>query len=109
MSAKPEDINLDSNCSIKINGVDYSAHTDETILDVSKRNGIEIPHLCFKEGMRPDGNCRVCVVEIQGERTLQPSCIRKVNDGMVINTENERVVHSQKVVIELLESDISKE
>ena len=109
MSAKPEDINLDFNCSIKINGVDYSAHTDETILDVSKRNGIEIPHLCFKEGMRPDGNCRVCVVEIEGERTLQPSCIRKVNDGMVINTENERVVHSQKVVIELLESDISKE
>ena len=58
--------------------------------------------------MRPDGNCRVCVVEIEGE-TLQPSCIRKVSDGMVINTENERVVHSQKVVLELLQSDISKE
>ena len=64
MSAKPEDIDLDINCTITLNGTEYSANTSETILDVSKRNGIEIPHLCFKEGMRPDGNCRVCVVEI---------------------------------------------
>ena len=70
MAAKPEDLNLDYNCSIKINGSEYLANTDETILDVSKRNGIEIPHLCFKEGMRPDGNCRVCVVEIEGERAV---------------------------------------
>ena len=109
MAAKPEDINLDYNCSIKINGSEYLANADETILDVSKRNGIEIPHLCFKEGMRPDGNCRVCVVEIEGERALQPSCIRKVTDGMIINTENSRVIHSQKVVIELLQSDVSSE
>ena len=109
MAAKPEDLNLDYNCSIKINGSEYLANTDETILDVTKRNGIEIPHLCFKEGMRPDGNCRVCVVEIEGERALQPSCIRKVTDGMIINTENSRVIHSQKVVIELLRSDVSSE
>ena len=109
MAAKPEDLNLDYNCSIKINGSEYLANTDETILDVSKRNGIEIPYLCFKEGMRPDGNCRVCVVEIEGERALQPSCIRKVTDGMIINTENSRVIHSQKVVIELLQSDVSSE
>ena len=109
MAAKPEDLNLDYNCSIKINGSEYLANTDETILDVSKRNGIEIPHLCYKEGMRPDGNCRVCVVEIEGERALQPSCIRKVTDGMIINTENNRVIHSQKVVIELLQSDVSSE
>ena len=109
MAAKPEDLNLDYNCSIKINGSEYLANTDETILDVSKRNGIEIPHLCFKEGMRPDGNCRVCVVEIEGERALQPSCVRKVTDGMIINTENSRVIHSQKVVIELLRSDVSSE
>ena len=109
MSAKPEDINLDINCSITLNGEEYSANTDETILEVSKRIGVEIPHLCYKEGMRPDGNCRVCVVEIEGERTLQPSCVRKVYDGMVINTHNDRVIHSQKVVIELLQSDVSKE
>ena len=109
MAAKPEDLNLNYNCAIEINGSEYLANTDETILDVSKRNGIEIPHLCYKEGMRPDGNCRVCVVEIEGERALQPSCIRKVTDGMIINTENSRVIHSQKVVIELLQSDVSSE
>ena len=109
MSARPEDIDLKLDCTITLDGTEYSASTSETILDVSKRNGIEIPHLCFKEGMRPDGNCRVCVVEIVGERTLQPSCVRTVADGMVINTNNERVIHSQKVVLELLESDISKE
>ena len=109
MSAKPEDIDLDFNCTITLDGIEYCANTSETILDVSKRNGIEIPHLCFKEGMRPDGNCRVCVVEIEGERTLQPSCVRTVTDGMIINTNNDRVIHSQKVVIELLESDVSKE
>ena len=92
-----------------MNGEEYSANTDETILEVSKRIGVEIPHLCYKEGMRPDGNCRVCVVEIEGERALQPSCVRKVHDGMVINTHNDRVIHSQKVVIELLQSDVSKE
>ena len=109
MSARPEDIDLKLDCTITLDGIEYLASTSETILDVSKRNGIEIPHLCFKEGMRPDGNCRVCVVEIVGERTLQPSCVRTVTDGMVINTNNERVIHSQKVVLELLESDISKE
>ena len=109
MSARPEDIDLKLDCTITLDGSEYLASTSETILDVSKRNGIEIPHLCFKEGMRPDGNCRVCVVEIVGERTLQPSCVRTVTDGMVINTNNERVIHSQKVVLELLKSDISKE
>ena len=54
MSAKPVDINLDINCSITLNGEEYSANTDETILEVSKRIGIEIPQLCYKEGMRPD-------------------------------------------------------
>ena len=80
MAAKPEDLNLDYNCSIKINGSEYRANTDETILDVSNRNGIEIPHLCFKEGMRPDGNCRVCVVEIEGERALQPLSLIHISE-----------------------------
>ena len=50
--------------SLKINGKNYFGNLGDTILDVTKRNNIQIPHLCFKEGMRPDGNCRVCMVEI---------------------------------------------
>ena len=107
MSTNPEDISQDRLVSLKINGQTYFASPDETILEIAKRNGIEIPYLCFKEGMRPDGNCRACMVEIEGERVLQPSCVRTVNEGMVINTSNERVIHSQKLVLELLTSDVS--
>ena len=108
MSTNPEDISQDRLVSLKINGQTYFANPDETILEASKRNGIEIPHLCYKEGMRPDGNCRVCMVEIEGERVLQPSCVRTVTDGMIVNTSSERVLHSQKLVLELLTADVSE-
>ena len=107
MATNPKEIADRSFVAIKINGKNYFGNPNETILDVSKRNGIEIPHLCFKEGMRPDGNCRACMVEIEGERVLQPSCVRTISDGMVVNTNNDRVVHSQKLVLELLTSDVS--
>ena len=106
MIAKPEDL-LESEVSVSINNKNYTGRIGETILDVAKRNNIDIPHLCFKDGMRPDGNCRACVVEIEGERTLQPSCVRTISEGMKIQTSNKKVVHSQKLVLELLGSDIS--
>ena len=106
MIAKPEDL-LEREVSISINDKNYTGRIGETILDVAKRNNIDIPHLCFKDGMRPDGNCRACVVEIEGERTLQPSCVRTISEGMKIQTSNKKVVHSQKLVLELLGSDIS--
>ena len=109
MSANPEDIAQKELVSLKINGKTYFGNLGDTILDVTKRNNIQIPHLCFKEGMRPDGNCRVCMVEIEGERVLQPSCIRTITDGMIVNTESDRVLHSQKLVLELLTSDISED
>ncbi len=106
MNANPEDLN--QLVSVKINGKTFFGNPEETILEISKKNNIEIPHLCFKEGMRPDGNCRVCMVEIEGERVLQPSCVRTITDGMIINTTSERVVHSQKLVLELLTADVSE-
>ena len=109
MSANPEDISQKELVSLKINGKTYFGNLGDTILDVTKRNNIQVPHLCFKEGMRPDGNCRVCMVEIEGERVLQPSCIRTITDGMIVNTESDRVLHSQKLVLELLTSDISED
>src|SRR6266571_632613 len=79
-----------------LNGRSVSAASGESILQAAKRHGIEIPHLCFKEGMRPDGNCRACVVEIKGERVLSPSCCRYPKDGMEVTTDNPRSVASQK-------------
>src|SRR6266704_2459183 len=90
----------------KLNGRTVVGRSDETLIETAKHYGIDIPHLCYKEGMRPDGNCRACVVEIKGERVLAPSCCRYPKDGMEVTTDNPRSVASQKMVLELLLSDI---
>ena len=82
------------------------AFEGETILKAAKRHGIEIPHLCYKDGLRADGNCRACVVEIKGERTLAPSCCRSATAGMEVQANSERAVKSQKMVLEMLLSDM---
>lgn len=78
----------------------------ETILQSAKRHRIEIPHLCYKEGYRPDGNCRACMVEIAGERVLAPSCCRVPTQGMDVKAQSERARHAQAMVLELLKSDM---
>ena len=108
MAANPKELNELKTVEFSLNGATISAFEDETILQAAKRNGVDIPHLCYKDGLRADGNCRACVVEIEGERVLQPSCVRTPTEGMVVNTTNERVNHSQKMVLELLQSDIAE-
>src|SRR6478672_8128294 len=90
----------------KLNGKTVIGRPDETIIETAKKNGVEIPHLCYKPGLRPDGNCRVCVVEIKGERALAPSCCRYPKEGMEVTTDNPRAQLSQKMVLELLLSDM---
>ena len=70
---------------------------------------MEIPRLCYKEGYRSDGNCRACMVEIEGERALAPSCCRKPADGMKVSSDTDRAVHSQKMVLELLLADMPQQ
>jgi formate dehydrogenase major subunit len=90
----------------ELNGQAVQASAGDTILAVAKRLSVEIPHLCFSEGLRPDGNCRACVVEIAGERTLAPSCCRAVAPGMKVQSGSERALKSQKMVLEMLLSDM---
>tara|TARA_R110001599_G_scaffold353676_1_gene595113 strand:+ start:148457 stop:151297 length:2841 start_codon:yes stop_codon:yes gene_type:complete len=92
--------------TFELNGREVTGRATDTILNIAKREGIEIPHLCYKEGMDTAGNCRACVVEINGERVLAPSCCRHPSNGMKVNTESERAVASQKLVLELLMSDM---
>ena len=66
---------------------------------------LEIPHLCYKDGMRSDGNCRACMVEIDGERVLAPSCCRQPKKGMKVNSASDRARHSQRMVLEMLMAD----
>ena len=89
-----------------LNGQPIVAKAGESILQAAQRHGTEIPHLCFKEGLRADGNCRACVVEIVGERTLAPSCCRTPTPGMQVQSTSERAVKSQNMVLELLLSDL---
>src|SRR3982751_3257682 len=92
--------------TFNLNGTPVDGRPDETILQTAKRHGIEVPHLCFKEGMRADGNCRACMVEIKGERVLAPSCCRYPKDGMEVTTNSDRAVLSQKMSLELLLADV---
>ncbi len=92
--------------SFTLNGSRVVGSADETILQTADRHGIEIPRLCYMEGMRADGNCRTCMVEIKGERVLAPSCCRYPKDGMEVTTNSERALISQKMSIELLLSDV---
>ena len=94
--------------SFTLNDQTIDAGQDETILQAAKREGIDIPHLCYTDGMRADGNCRACVVEIDGERALAPSCCRYPTEGMQVSSDNERSVKSQKMVLELLQSDMAQ-
>ncbi|MGI9310617.1 MAG: molybdopterin-dependent oxidoreductase, partial [bacterium] len=79
----------------------------ETIWQVAEREGVEIPHLCYapEPDYRADGNCRVCMVEIEGERVLAASCLRKPTEGMVVNTASARAKASRSMVMELLLTD----
>jgi formate dehydrogenase major subunit len=92
--------------TFRLNGEDVVAEPGESILEVADRIGVSIPRLCYKPGYRPDGNCRACMVEINGERVLAPSCCRKPTPGMEVTSNSDRAVHSQKMIVELLASDM---
>ena len=105
MNAMNEPVAKAETIDFKLNGETVSALAGETIIQAAKRHGVEIPHLCYKEGLRPDGNCRACMVEIKGERVLAPSCCRSPAKDMEVSSVSPRAVHSQKMVLELLKAD----
>ena len=88
--------------SFTLNDQPLTAASDETILQAARRNGVDIPHLCYADGLATAGNCRACVVEIEGERVLAPSCCRAPTEGMKVSSDNERARRSQSLVLELL-------
>ncbi|MBL8503800.1 MAG: formate dehydrogenase subunit alpha [Rhodocyclaceae bacterium] len=92
-----------------LDGREVEAQEGESLLQAAQRHGVDIPHLCYKEGLRADGNCRACVVEIAGERTLAPSCCRAPKAGMQVQAQSARAVAAQKMVLELLQSDMPAE
>ena len=88
-----------------LDGRNLSARADETLWAIAKREGTTIPHLCHKPGLEPAGNCRACMVEVEGERTLAASCCRTASAGMKVFTDSARALAARKMVLELLMSD----
>ncbi len=94
--------------SFTLNDQPVTATSGETILQAASRNGIDIPHLCYADGLATAGNCRACVVEIEGERVLAPSCCRAPSEGMKVSSDNPRARRSQSLVLELLRGEVGE-
>jgi predicted molibdopterin-dependent oxidoreductase YjgC len=92
--------------ALTIDGRDVLARQGGTILDACRRLGVDTPTLCQIDNLTPVNVCRVCVVELEGSRVLVPACSRKVEEGMKIRTDSERVRHSRRLVLELLASSV---
>ena len=93
---------------LTINNKKISVEAGTTILEAAKQNGINIPSLCYMEGVHKFGSCRICSVEVEGARTLQVACMAEVREGMVVHTNSRKVQKTRKVLFELMLSDHSK-
>ena len=91
---------------ITVDGKKVSVREGATLLEALRREDVDTPTLCYLENLTPVNVCRVCVVELEGSRTLVPSCSRKAEQGMVIKTDSERVRNSRKMVLEFLGSSV---
>ncbi len=97
-----EEITMDAENRITINGHTLAFTPGETILEVAHRNNIDIPTLCYLKGASPTGECRMCVVEVEGARNLVASCAAPAGNNMVVHTESPKVVESRKLLLKLL-------
>jgi iron-only hydrogenase group A len=98
-----------NNVKIKINGIEYEVPANYTVLEACKSANIDVPTLCFLKDMNETGACRMCVVEIEGGRSLQASCVLPVRNGMSIKTNTKRVQDARKTTLELLLANHNKE
>jgi len=107
MNIALNDTSIEGAVAFTLDGDEVRALPGETLWQVAQRVGTDIPHLCWADepGYRSDGNCRACMVEIRGERTLAASCVRLPTEGMVVDTASDRARHSRELVMELLVTD----
>jgi bidirectional [NiFe] hydrogenase diaphorase subunit len=91
--------------TLQIGGVVVGAREDQTILEVARENGIWIPTLCWLEGLSNVGACRLCMVEIKGSNKLFPACVARVEEGMEVTVESERLAKYRRMILELIFSE----
>lgn len=91
---------------VTIDGKTIECKGTETIMEAAESLGIKIPTICFHKRLTPPGLCRQCVVEVTGARVLLPACITKVRDGMVVQTNSDRVIRARKTILEMLSATV---
>lgn len=92
------------NLTLSIDGQDVSVEQGKTLLEVARENGKDIPTICYHDATTANALCRICVVEVEGQRVLQPACIVKAAENMKVQTQSEKVVRSRKTILEMLAS-----
>ncbi len=92
--------------TLNIDGQQVTVEPDTNLLDAAKQIGIDVPTICWREATTSYALCRICVVEVEGQRLLQPSCIVKAADGMKVQTRSEKVMRARKTILEMLASSV---
>ena len=92
--------------TLNIDGQQVNVEPDTTLLDAAKQMGINIPTICWHEATTSYALCRICVVEVEGQRVLQPACIVKAGAGMKVQTRSEKVLRARKTILEMLASSV---
>ena len=92
--------------TIRVDGTAVTVAAGDTLLDACRSAGIDTPTVCYGDTLTPVNACRACVVEVEGNRTLVPSCSRPAEEGMVVHTDSTRVRHSRKMVLEFLAGSV---
>ena len=95
--------------SLTIDGIEVKVPKSTTILEAAKQAGIDIPTLCFLKDINEVGDCRMCIVEIEGRRGFATSCIQTVEEGMVIHTHTPNVLEARHVILDLIISNHAKD
>jgi len=90
--------------SFLMDGKQITAEENQTLLEAARENGIDIPAICFHQATTASALCRICVVDVEGMRTLQPACIVKAGSGMKVQTRSERVIRARRTILEMLAS-----
>ncbi|MFA9565342.1 MAG: 2Fe-2S iron-sulfur cluster-binding protein [Acidimicrobiales bacterium] len=101
-SPRPEETSV----TIRVDGTAVTVAAGDTLLDACRSAGIDTPTVCYGDTLTPVNACRACVVEVEGNRTLVPSCSRPAEEGMVVHTDSTRVRHSRKMVLEFLAGSV---
>ena len=87
-----------------IDGKEVTAEQGKTLLEVARENGKDVPTICYHDATTSNGLCRICVVEVEGQRVLQPACIVQAAENMKVQTRSEKVIRSRKTILEMLDS-----